>query len=76
MCDIYTYVRHVDIDKLVATQHYYSIYLQIACFREAGINNKNFAAKMSHFVNMEVFSNYQKYIDNEQELREVGSNAR
>ncbi|ALC40612.1 trsn [Drosophila busckii] len=25
---------------------------------------------MSHFVNMEVFSNYQKYIDNEQELRE------
>ncbi|XP_023170809.1 translin [Drosophila hydei] len=25
---------------------------------------------MSHFVNMEVFSNYQKYIDHEQELRE------
>ncbi|KAH8303071.1 hypothetical protein KR044_004584 [Drosophila immigrans] len=25
---------------------------------------------MSHFVNMEVFSNYQKYIDNEQEIRE------
>ncbi|KAH8394749.1 hypothetical protein KR222_004053 [Zaprionus bogoriensis] len=25
---------------------------------------------MSHFVNMEIFSNYQKYIDNEQELRE------
>lgn len=25
---------------------------------------------MSNFVNMEVFSNYQKYIDNEQELRE------
>lgn len=26
---------------------------------------------MSNFVNMELFSNYQKYIDNEQELREV-----
>lgn len=26
---------------------------------------------MSNFVKMEIFSNYQKYIDNEQELREV-----
>lgn len=31
---------------------------------------------MSHFVNMEVFSNYQKYIDHEQELREVGINVK
>lgn len=26
---------------------------------------------MANFVNLEVFSNYQKYIDNEQEIREV-----
>jgi len=27
---------------------------------------------MSNFVNLDIFSNYQKYIDNEQEIREVG----
>lgn len=30
---------------------------------------------MSNFVNMDIFSNYQKYIDNEHELREVCETA-
>lgn len=45
--------------------------LFVCVCEKTGVNKRNILNKMSNFVKMEIFSNYQKYIDNEQELREV-----
>lgn len=56
----------------------FDITANIACLsvfvcvcEKTGVNKRNILNKMSNFVKMEIFANYQKYIDNEQELREV-----